>query len=93
MLFSGFMFAVMALLVASIAVPLRSVCRWQGGWRLAAAVPAAIVVFVVLRIGVDTARDPTSHNLWPFEILQSGILALVMVGGLKLARRFMGVQS
>lgn len=40
--------------------------RWRGGWRIAAA-PAMVMSFVVLRIVVDTARDPTSRNLWPFE--------------------------
>jgi hypothetical protein len=28
----------------------------------------AALAFVVARIVVDTLRDPTSHNLWPFEI-------------------------
>lgn len=42
---------------------------------------------------IDTTRDPTSHNLWPFEILQFGIVALAIVGGLELARRFMGVHQ
>ncbi len=28
-------------------------------------VPAAVMVRVV----VDTAKDPTSHNLWPFEVI------------------------
>jgi len=32
---------------------------------LAAAVPAAVMARVV----VDTTRDPTSHNLWPFELV------------------------
>jgi hypothetical protein len=93
LLFSGFMLAVLMLLVASIGVPVWSAWKWRGGWRIAAAVPAAIILFVALRIVVDTARDPTSHNLWPFEILQFGVLALVIIGGLKLARRFMGVTQ
>ncbi|MGH8138517.1 MAG: hypothetical protein ACREVV_10025 [Steroidobacteraceae bacterium] len=91
-LFSGFMLAVLALLIAGVGVPLWSVWKWHGGWKVAAAVPAAVILFVVLRIAVDTARDPTSHNLWPFEILQFGSVALLIVGALKLARRFMGVQ-
>jgi hypothetical protein len=49
--------------------------------------------FVVVRIAVDTARDPTSHNLWPFEILQSGVAALATIGVLKLARCLLGVRS
>jgi hypothetical protein len=41
---------------------------------LAAAVPAAVMARVV----VDTTRDPTSHNLWPFELV---IAFLVGLGG------------
>lgn len=89
----GFMLLIVALLLAAIAVPLRSVWKWRGGWRIAAAVPAAVVGFVVLRILIDTARDPTSHNLWPFEILIFGAGALVIIGVLKMARRLMGVVS
>jgi len=91
--FSGFMLLILALLLAGIGVPLWSVWKWRGGWRIAAAVPAAVVGFVVLRILIDTARDPTSHNLWPFEILMFGTGALVIIGALKMARRLMGVVS
>jgi hypothetical protein len=76
-----------ALGLAGIGVPLWSVWKWRGGWRIAAAVPAAAVVFVVLRIVIDTARDPTSHNLWPFEILMAGTGALLCIGVLALVRR------
>jgi hypothetical protein len=69
------------------------VWKWRGGWRVAAAIPAGVVLFVVLRIVVDTARDPTSHNLWPFEILMVGGGALVTIGALKLARRMMRVEA
>jgi hypothetical protein len=37
---------------------------------------------------VDTARDPTSHNLWPFEILMYGTLSLALMAALKIARLF-----
>ena len=92
-MFSGFMLAVLAVLIAGIGVPLWTVWKWRGAWRVAAAVPACAVLFVVLRIIVNAARDPTSHNLWPFEILQVGIVALVIVGVLKLMRRYTGAQS
>jgi hypothetical protein len=89
-LFNGFMLIILALAVAGIGVPLWSVWKWHGGWRVAAALPAAAVGFVVLRIVFDTARDPTSHNLWPFEIVMAGGGALLCIGALKAARRFMG---
>ncbi|HZF15844.1 MAG TPA: hypothetical protein VE046_07905 [Steroidobacteraceae bacterium] len=91
--FSGFMLLVIALLIAGIAVPMWSVWKWRGGWRLAAAVPAALIGFVLLRIIVDTSRDPTSHNLWPFEILQFGTLALIAIGIMKFIRRRLGAEA
>lgn len=39
---------------------------------LAAAVPAAVMARVV----VDTTRDPTSHNLWPFELVIAFLVGL-----------------
>lgn len=91
--FSGFMLLVLALLLTGIGVPLWSAWKWRGGWRIAAAVPIVVVGFVVLRILIDTARDPTSHNLWPLEILIFGTGALAIIGVLKVARRLMGVVS
>jgi len=41
------------------------------------AVPAAVMVRVV----VDTAKDPTSHNLWPFEVVFTGVFAFGLAAG------------
>ena len=41
---------------------------------LAGGVPAAVLARVV----VDTMKDPTSHNLWPFEVVLAGILAVAL---------------
>jgi hypothetical protein len=92
-LVSGFMLVVLALLVAAIGVPIWTAWKWRGGWRVAAAVPACVILFVVLRIAIDTARDPTSHNLWPFEILQFGTVALGIIGGLTLTRKWVGAET
>ena len=35
-------------------------------------------------------RDPTSHNLWPFEILQASVVGLVLIGVMMLGRRVCG---
>jgi hypothetical protein len=84
------MLAVLGLLVGSVAAPAWALWKWRGGWRLAAALPAGVIGFVILRIIVDTARDPTSHNLWPFEILIWGSLSLAAMGVLALVRRLAG---
>jgi hypothetical protein len=93
LLFGGFTLAVAALGIGGVAAPLWAIRRWRGGWRVAAAVPVVMMGFVVLRIIVDTAGDPTSHNLWPFEILQVGVLSLVVIGVLLAARKFSGAEA
>ena len=52
-----------------------------------------MIGFVVLRIIVGVAGDPTSHNLWPFEILQVGALSLGVIGVLIAVRKFSGVRT
>ena len=89
-LFGGFMLAMVAVGIAGFAAPAWSLWRWRGGWRIAAAVPAAIMAFVVLRIIIDTSRDPTSHNLWPFEILMAGALSAGLTVVLMIARKLTG---
>ena len=89
MFLSGFMLTTLALLFAGFAWPAWGLLRWRGGWRYAAALPIAVMAFVVLRIVVDTTRDPTAHNLWPFEILMWGGASVLFMFALKLARRFL----
>lgn len=90
--FNGFMLAMAAIGVLGFAWPAWGLWRWRGPWRLAAVIPAAIMSFVVLRLIVGTSIDPTSHNLWPFEILQAGVLSLVIMAVLAVARRIVGVR-
>ncbi len=77
--------------VGVVAMMLRAfgVARFWKVWLLvASSVPAAIMVRVV----VDVARDPTSHNLWPFEIAIGLIVGLAaalagtLIGSLFLLR-------
>jgi hypothetical protein len=88
-LFAGFMLAALGLMVGGLAGPAWALWKWRGAWRIAAAVPVAMMAFVVLRIVVDVARDPTSHNLWPFEVLMWGAASVAIVGALALARRLL----
>lgn len=86
---TGFMLAVLGLLAAAVIGPAWALRRWRGGWRVAGAVPLVAAAFVAGRIVLDTARDPTSHNLWPFEIAIVGGASAVYLGLLALARRFL----
>jgi hypothetical protein len=63
------------LVVAIAALVLRSgriISFWRTTWLVGLAVPMAVMTRVV----VDVARDPTSHNLWPLELVIA-----VIVGG------------
>lgn len=75
-----FMLCVLSLLVGFVAAEVVAIRQWTGGWQLTALMPATVVGFVVLRIVVDTCRDPTSHNLWPFEIVIWAGLGLAFLG-------------
>ena len=78
---------------AGLIAPVWQFFRWRGGWRLAAAIPAAVAAFVVLRIAVDVSRDPTSHNLWPFEVLITGAGCGVAALVLALVRWLLGARA
>ncbi len=79
---------VAALVVAAfLFLETRSLLRWKGGWRIGATLPLLAVLFVVARIVFDTRRDPTSHNLWPFEILFAVVTASVALGVLYAVQR------
>jgi hypothetical protein len=88
-----FMWVVLVLAVGGFVLPARALLRWRGGWRLSAAVPAALMSFAVLRVLVGVSRDPTSHNLWPFEILVVAALSLCIMVALMLARRAIGAAA
>jgi hypothetical protein len=38
------------------------------------ALPTGLVLAVIARIAVDVTGDPTSHNMWPFEIVIAAIV-------------------
>ena len=86
-LFGGFMLLMLALGIGGFLASAWGLWHWRGGWRLAAAVPAVLMAFVVLRIVAGTSNDPTSHNLWPFEVLIAGALSAGAMIVLAIARR------
>ncbi|QJR13784.1 hypothetical protein [Usitatibacter palustris] len=81
----GFLVAVFG----GFGLPAWATWKWRGAWRALAALPLAYMVFTALRIVVDVALKPTSHNLWPFEILISGGTCIVAIAVLGVARKLM----
>jgi hypothetical protein len=78
----------LGVVLACVGAPIWALWKWRGWWRLAAVVPFVVMALVVARIVIDTSRDPTSHNLWPFEIVYSGAAGLALIIVLALVRRF-----
>ena len=58
----------------------------QRMWIPVLAVIAGFVLAVLGRVAVETARDPTSHNLWPLEM----IIAVIVGGGCALLGAILG---
>jgi hypothetical protein len=58
----------------------RAFGRWQGWWRWAMAIPLVLMLGVTLNILVATWLDPTSHNLWPIELVFMYAVASAMMG-------------
>jgi hypothetical protein len=85
-LMAGLGLLVLALMVGGFVLPIIAFLNWEGGWRVGALVPVPILGFVVLRVLIDGAADPTSHNLWPFEILLWGVPSVLYLGVLWLLR-------
>ena len=53
-------------------------------WAVMAVMLTCVPIVVMGRVVMDTAADPTSHNLWPFEVVLSMIISVppIGVGGL-----------
>ncbi len=61
--------------------------KWQGRWKFAAGLPILALISLAAVIIIAVMRDPTAHNLWPFEFVIWGIASLIYMGLLVLARR------
>lgn len=84
----GFAWAMLALGLAGLLWPLWAVWKWRGGWRVLAAIPAAVVALVLLNLVVGLLFDPSSHNLWPLELAMAGGFAALAMLALVLVRRW-----
>lgn len=63
------------LAIAAFFLSWRGVGLFASSFVVGISLPAAVMTRVV----VDTLQDPTSHNLWPFEIALACFLAVLGV--------------
>ena len=59
-------------------------------WKVLAWVPVAPLALWGPFMAWSVTRDPTSHNLWPFELFAWGTLSLILFGAVSVARRIFG---
>jgi len=69
-----------ALLLVALSALFLCATRTTGLWRAILFSGGAIPAAVVARIFVEVIQRPTSHNLWPFEVVIALLLALVCAG-------------
>jgi hypothetical protein len=88
------------LIGAGAAGALSAILLRRGSGMPALCVALGFVLAVVGRVSVETARDPTSHNLWPFEVViagtigfAGGFLGAVVARGVEWLRRPAGREG
>lgn len=78
-----------ALFFGAIMFSIINVLRWQGVWRVLAALPIAALIAWGIVIIVSISLNRTSHNLWPLELILWAAGAWLITGILILARRIL----
>jgi hypothetical protein len=68
------------LLIVGAAAALSCAFSAASLWKSVVIVAASIPVAVLLRVAAETTIDPTSHNLWPIEVVIALMLGLVCSG-------------
>ncbi|WP_291271228.1 hypothetical protein [Geothrix sp.] len=78
------------------------IAAWAGGWtpfgvgRATLITGSAVPSAVMARVVVEGMKDPTSHNLWPFEVVMAAAfgfgLAFSCVLAGRLLRRMLGPE-
>lgn len=74
---SGVLTALPALWIFLASELLRRLRHWS---RWAAVITIAPLAYVIVRLVVDLQADPTSHNLWPFEVIVASLVSLLLFG-------------
>lgn len=91
-----FLVAVLAASCTCLLWPLWGVLRWHGVWRVLAALPLLAILVWGFKDYSDLQRDPTSHNLLPFELLEAAAVIgpyMLIVWLLRRARARQAAES
>lgn len=78
------MVAILAVWTAGFtALNYRAVRQWRNSWKLVRWVPTMILAFWDFYLIV--LSDPTSHNLWPIELIGITALSLICLAAIAVA--------
>jgi hypothetical protein len=69
-----------------LALQIIVLVKWSGGFQFGATLPIPAWGVWGALLMQDLSRDPTSHNLFPFEILIGSLASLAYLGILAAAR-------
>jgi hypothetical protein len=62
-------------------------------WQLLAWVPVLPLVIWGVLVAIAVTRDPTSHNLWPFELVFWSVVTAALFAGVMLGRWLAGRRT
>ncbi|HEX6143951.1 MAG TPA: hypothetical protein VFZ01_14630 [Geminicoccaceae bacterium] len=63
-----------------LTVQIGALIRWDGLSNTLAKVSAGVALGWLILFVVQVSGDPTSHNLWPFEVLMLSLGGLAWLG-------------
>lgn len=89
----GFFLIIATLFFSFTGLAITFMRRWHGAWRWLASLPGVVLSIVILNILIGTLREPTSHNLWPLEIVMWSAGGLVYLGVLSLIRKIIAREQ
>lgn len=69
-----------------LTVQIGALIRWEGISSTLAKISAGVAVGWLILFVVQVSADPTSHNLWPFEVLMLSLGGLAWLGLIALGR-------
>ena len=88
-----FMLCVFALPIAFFTCDIRSLVVWREGWRIVAGLIGVTYCLLLARIIIEISARPTSHNMWPFEVIIWSALAFTALGVVALFRWIVNRQQ
>lgn len=66
----------LSLVLGNIGLAVWGLLKLNGWSRALSGLPLVLVAAVAVRVCLEVARDPTSHNLWPFEMALASAVGL-----------------